>query len=83
MVEGTAWLNKNLLTSSQDQNPRNVQAFTKKERIKMKNVILKNITDKADELARLYNKTKDPKYKEEWYKILKEIPIDKNYNCPI
>ena len=25
----------------------------------MKNVVLKNITDKADELARLYNKTKD------------------------
>ena len=83
MVEGTAWLNKNLLTSYQDQNPRNVQAFTKKERIKMKNVILKNITDKADELARLYNKTKDPKYKEKWYKILKEIPIDNNYNYPI
>ena len=67
----------------QDQSLVNVQAFIKKERIKMKNVILKNITDKADELARLYNKTKDPKYKEEWYKILKEIPIDKNYNYPI
>ena len=49
----------------------------------MKNAILKNITDKADELARLYNKTKDPKYKEEWYKILKKIPIDNNYNYPI
>ena len=49
----------------------------------MRNVILKNITDKADELARKYNKTKDPKYKEEWYKILKEIPIDNNYNYPI
>tara|TARA_Y100000287_G_scaffold107009_1_gene85803 strand:+ start:99 stop:308 length:210 start_codon:yes stop_codon:yes gene_type:complete len=68
---------------SQDQSLVNVQAFIKKERTKMKNVILKNITDKADELARLYNKTKDPKYKEEWYKILKEIPIDKNYNYPI
>jgi hypothetical protein len=68
---------------SQDQSLVNVQAFIKNERIKMKNVILKNITDKADELARLYNKTKDPKYKEEWYKILKEIPIDKNYNYPI
>ena len=56
------WLNKNLLTSSQDQNPRNVQAFTKKERIKMKNAILKNITVKADELARQYNKTKDPRH---------------------
>jgi len=68
---------------SQDQSLVNVQAFIKKERIKMRNVILKNITDKADELARQYNKTKDPKYKEEWYKILKEIPIDNNYNYPI
>ena len=63
--------------------PRKRPGIHKKERIKMKNVILKNITDKADELARLYNKTKDPKYKEEWYKILKEIPIDNNYNYPI
>ena len=39
----------------------------------MKSVVLKNITDKADELARLYNKTKDPKYKEKWYKLLKQI----------
>ena len=68
---------------SQDQSLVNVQAFIKNERIKMRNVILKNITDKADELARKYNKTKDPKYKEEWYKILKEIPIDNNYNYPI
>ena len=37
----------------------------------MKNVVIKNITDKADELARLFNKTKDPKYKEEWYKLIK------------
>ena len=72
MVEGTAWLNKNLLTSSQDLNLRNVQAFTKKERIKMKNAILKNITVKADELARQYNKTKDPGIRDQWYKIVKE-----------
>jgi hypothetical protein len=72
MVEGTAWLNKNLLTSSQDLNPKNVQAFTKKERIKMRNVIIKNITDKADQAARDWNKTRDPKYREEWYKLVKE-----------
>ena len=72
MVEGTAWLNKNLLTSSQDQNPRNVQAFTKKERIKMKNAILRNITVKADELANQYNKTKDPGIRDQWYKTVKE-----------
>ena len=40
----------------------------------MKNVVIKNITDKADELAREYNKTKDPKYKEEWYKLIKSLP---------
>ena len=45
----------------------------------MRNVALKNITDKADELAKLYNKTKDPKYKEKWYKLLKQIKyIKKN-----
>ena len=60
---------------SQDQNLVNVQAFIKKERTKMKNVILKNITDKADELAREYNKTKDPKIKEEWYKLIKSLPV--------
>ena len=27
---------------------------------------------KADELANLWNKTKDPKYKDEWYKYIKE-----------
>ena len=37
----------------------------------MKNVVIKNITDKADELAKLYNKTKDPKYKEKWYKLIR------------
>ena len=57
--------------------------YTKREKTNPRNAILKNITDKADELARKYNKTKDPKYKEEWYKILKEIPIDNNYNYPI
>ncbi len=27
---------------------------------------------KIDELANLWNKTKDPKYKDEWYKYIKE-----------
>ena len=27
---------------------------------------------KIDELADLWNKTKDPKYKDEWYKYIKE-----------
>ena len=50
----------------------------------MRNVVIKNITDKADELARLFNKTKDPKYKEEWYKLIKsEFPAslqEEEYN---
>jgi hypothetical protein len=58
-----------------DLNLKNVQAFIKKERTKMKNVILKNITDKADELARKYNRTKDPKIKEEWYKLIRSVPV--------
>ncbi len=33
----------------------------------MKNVVLRNITNKADDLAREYNKTKDPFLREEWY----------------
>ena len=41
----------------------------------MKEHIIKNITDKADELARQYNKTKDPKIKDEWYKLIKSLPI--------
>jgi hypothetical protein len=35
----------------------------------------KRIPDKADELARLYNKTKDPKYKEEWYKLIRSLSV--------
>jgi hypothetical protein len=42
----------------------------------MKDVVLKNITDKADDLARKYNKTKDPKYKEEWYRLIRSaVPV--------
>ena len=33
----------------------------------------KNIMqNKLDQLANLWNKTKDPKYKDEWYKYIKE-----------
>jgi hypothetical protein len=28
---------------------------------------------KLDEVANLYNKTKDPKYKDQWYKLVKEL----------
>ena len=68
---------------SLDQNQERGHVYTRRERINPRSAVLKNITDKADELAREYNKTKDPKIKEEWYKILKEIPIDNNYNYPI
>ncbi len=39
----------------------------------MRNVILKNITDKADSLANQYNKTKDPGLRDQWYKLLKTV----------
>jgi hypothetical protein len=42
----------------------------------MKNAILKNITDKADELARQYNKTKDPGIRDQWFKLIKtRVPV--------
>ena len=39
----------------------------------MRNVILKNITDKADRLANEYNKTKDPGIRDQWYKLVKTV----------
>jgi len=40
----------------------------------MKEHELKMVTNKADELAREYNRTKDPKIKEEWFKLVKSLP---------
>ena len=40
----------------------------------MKNVILKNITDKADALAVEYNKTKDPGLRDLWFKKVSQVP---------
>ena len=31
------------------------------------------MTEKLDELANLWNKTKDPRYKDLWYKLIKEF----------
>ena len=48
----------------------------------MRNVVIKNITDKADELARQYNKTKDPRVKDLWFKLVRKIPpprVHKDY----
>ena len=41
----------------------------------MKEHELKIVTNKADELAREYNRTKNPKIKEEWYKLIKSLPV--------
>ena len=30
------------------------------------------LTENLDEIANKYNKTKDPKYKDQWYKLVKE-----------
>lgn len=46
----------------------------------MRNVVIKNIIAKADELANQYNKTKDSGIRDQWYKIIQEaaknIPKD-------
>ena len=34
---------------------------------------LKCMTKKIDQLANLWNKTKDPKYKDLWYKLIEEM----------
>ena len=57
----------------QDQNLRSGHAYIRKERTRMRNVILKNISDKADKLANQYNKTKDPGLRDQWYKLLKQV----------
>jgi hypothetical protein len=35
---------------------------------------LKELTNKLDNLANFWNKTKNPKYKKEWYALLKRVP---------
>ena len=37
-------------------------------------VVLEKISKEADELAREYNKTKDPGLREQWFNLLKQIP---------
>ena len=32
------------------------------------------ITNKADELAKQWDKTRDPSIREQWFKLLKQIP---------
>ena len=76
MVEGTTWLNNDLRTTFLGRNQERGPVSIKRTKINPRNVVLKNITDKADQAAKNWHKTKDPKYKQEWYKILKEIPVD-------
>ena len=38
----------------------------------MRNAAIKNITDKADELANLYWKTREERYKILWYQKIKQ-----------
>jgi len=35
--------------------------------------------EKIDEAAKMWNKTKDPKYKELWYKLIKELSHGSGY----
>jgi len=76
MVERTAWLKELLNTLLLDQNQERGLVSTKRTKINPRSAVLKNITDKADQAAKNWHKTKNPKYKQEWYKILKEIPVD-------
>ena len=39
----------------------------------MKEHIVRNITVKADELSRKYNKTKDPALREEWFQLVRSL----------
>jgi len=39
----------------------------------MRNVVLKNITDKADKLANEYNKIKDPGLRDQWFKLVRQV----------
>jgi hypothetical protein len=45
-----------------------------REKDNMNEKEMRVITNKADELARQYNKTKDPGLKDQWYKLLKQVP---------
>ena len=39
----------------------------------MRNVVLKNITDRADKLANEYNKIKDPGLRDQWFKLVRQV----------
>ena len=37
-------------------------------------MVIEKISREADKLAIQYNKTKDPVLKDQWYKLLKQVP---------
>ena len=37
-------------------------------------MVINRITKEADKIAIEYNKTKDPGLREQWYKLLKQVP---------
>ena len=46
-----------------------------KERDNMsRQMVINKITKEADKLAIQYNKTKDPGIREQWYKLIKQVP---------
>jgi len=36
--------------------------------------LIRKITLEADELAKQYNRTRDPSIRDQWYKLLKQVP---------
>ena len=36
--------------------------------------LIRQISNQADEAARQWNKTKDPSFRDQWYKLLKQVP---------
>jgi hypothetical protein len=39
---------------------------------------MRRISIQADEAARQWNKTKDPSFRDQWYKLLKQVPKPEN-----
>ena len=62
---------------------RSVLDVTKvKERDNMsRQMVIERISREADKLAIEYNKTKDPGLREQWFKLLKQIPQEP-LDCP-
>jgi len=39
----------------------------------VRNFVMEKISKEADELARQYNKTKDPGLRDQWYELLRKV----------